>query len=442
MKLGTLLRKRLQHLRNERLSRAALEAGQVRRFRSLVADAQRHSPYYADLIREHRIDPARCVAQDFPVLTKRQVIDNFDAMVTDRRITRQGVLDFLATSKDPNDLYLGRYNVVHTSGSSGEIGCFVFSARDWTCGIAHGLRMHNFAPRVQRLAFFGATRGHFAGMSMVSTGRRSINRLFYRIQTFEINSPLEGVLRELNRFQPQVLIGYATALKILADKQASGELRIRPYTLESSGEALTRDDRDRLQTVFGAPLLNVYSCTEHMLMGMSRPGDDGMLLFEDDLIFELQHDHTLITNLFNRTLPLIRYRMEDVLIPLDGTAGTTPFRKVREIVGRNEYVPFLRNVHGREDFISPHIINEFFVPGLRRFQMHLRDKASFLFKICLDPGLDSAGRASALTGIDRRWREILSEKEMQNVAFELEEVRDLEVDAKTGKFRLVVAAPG
>ena len=442
MKLGTLLCKRLEHLRNERLSRPALEAGQLHRFRRLVAHAQKHSPYYADLIIQHRIDLEQCVPQDFPVLTKRNVIDNFDSLVTDRRVTRQAVLDFLATSKDPTNLYLGRYYVVHTSGSSGEVGCFVFSARDWTCGIAHGLRMHGFAPRVQRIAFFGATRGHFAGMSMVSTGRRSINRLFYRIKTFEINSPLESVVQELNRFQPHVLIGYATALKILADRQEIGELRVKPYTLESSGEPLTREDRSRLQTVFGAPLLNVYSCTEHMIMGMGRPGDDGMLLFEDDLIFELRHDHTLITNLFNRTLPLIRYRMEDVLVPLDAEAGTTPFRKVREIVGRNEYVPFLRNIHGREDFISPHIINEFFVPGLRRFQMQLRDKASFLFKVCLEPGLDAAGRASALAGIDRRWREILAEKEMQNVAFELEEVSDLKVDAKTGKFRLVMTAPG
>jgi hypothetical protein len=73
--------------------------------------------------------------------------------------------------------------------------------------------------------------------------------------------------------------------------------------------------------------------------------------------------------------------------------------------------------------------------------MQLRDKASFLFKVCLEPGLDAAGRASALAGIDRRWREILAEKEMQNVAFELEEVSDVKVDAKTGKFRLVMTAP-
>ena len=158
-----------------------------------------------------------------------------------------------------------------------------------------------------------------------------------------------------------------------------------------------------------------------------------MLLFEDDLIFELQSDHTCITNLFNRTLPLIRYRMEDVLTPVENARSTVPHRIVKEIVGRNEHVPYLRNVHGDEDFISPHIINEFFVPGLRRFQMQLHDRTSFLFKVCLESGLDAAGQTAVL-------RKILAEKQMQNVTFEVKEVPTLDVDAKTGKFRLVLRA--
>ena len=67
-------------------------------------------------------------------------------------------------------------------------------------------------------------------------------------------------------------------------------------------------------------------------MGLSRPEDGGMYLLEDDLIFELEADHTCVTNLFNRTLPLIGYRMEDVLLPLESAPGSWPFRKVREIV--------------------------------------------------------------------------------------------------------------
>jgi phenylacetate-coenzyme A ligase PaaK-like adenylate-forming protein len=196
-----------------------------------------------------------------------------------------------------------------------------------------------------------------------------------------------------------------------------------------------------LERVFGAPVLNVYSCTEHLIMGLSRPGDGGMYLLEDDLIFELEADHTCVTNLFNRTLPLIRYRMEDVLLPLESAPESWPFRKVREIVGRNEHVPFFRNARGSEDFISPHVINEFFVPGLRRFQMRVLDADSFLFCVCLESGMGLERRTATLAAIEHRWREILAQKQLENVGFRVQEEEELPVDPKTGKFRLVVRAP-
>jgi hypothetical protein len=111
---------------------------------------------------------------------------------------------------------------------------------------------------------------------------------------------------------------------------------------------------------------------------------------------------------------------------------------VREIVGRNEYVPFFRNARGGEDFISPHIINEFFVPGLRRFQMRVLDVTSFVFCVCLETGMAPERRLATLAAIEHRWREILAQKQLDNVRFRLQEEDDLPVDPKTGKFRLVV----
>lgn len=424
------------------MTRQELEARQLSKFRRLVRFVRQHSPYYARVIAERGIDPERCTPQDFPVLSKREVAQHFDEIVTDRRITRRAVLQFLERSRDRGELFLNYFNVVHTSGSSGEVGCFVYSPHDWTRGIAHGLRMHPFRARVQRIAFFGATRGHFVGVSMVATGERSINKLFYRIRAVEINSPMAEVIEKLNAFRPDVLVGYAMALRILADEQSHGALAIAPRLLESSGEPLGPYDRAALESAFGAPVMNVYSCTENMIMGLSRPGDGGMYLLEDDLIFELEPDHTLITNLFNRTLPLIRYRMEDVLLPLPPAPGPWPFRKVREIVGRNEYVPFFRNARGGEDFISPHVVNEFFVPGLRRFQMRVVDDASFVFCVCLESAMGQERRVATLEAIERHWREILAQKQLDNVRFRLQEEDDLPVDPKTGKFRLVVRPTG
>lgn len=438
MDLVTLVGARLEHIRNERLPRESLEAKRLARFRRLAAHAKRHSPYYARVIAENGIDPARCAPQDFPVLTKRDVIEHFDQIVTDRRITQKKLFQFLAASTDPLDLFEGRFHVIHTSGSSGEKGIFVYSQADWARGIVQALRVHDIGPRRKRIAFVGSTRGHFAGVSFATSGRRSIGRLFFDVETFEINSPVRSIVEGLNSYQPDILAGYATVLRILAEKQEEGLLEIRPSVVESSGEPISADDRRRIEQAFQVPLVNLYMSTEHMFMGISRSGNDGMVLMEDDLIFELRGDHTCVTNLFNRTLPLIRYRMDDALIPDGGGDGVLPFLRVKNIIGRVENSPVFRDRHGAEECINFHVISGIVAEHLRRFQFCVIDRTSFVFKACSDGELSEAERRKMVSEIERNLRLLLSQKEMDNVSFEIRLVEDLPVDPKTGKFRLIV----
>ena len=65
---------------------------------------------------------------------------NFDEIVTRREITKRSIAEFLSRSHDPTELFLGKYRVIHTSGSSGEVGYFVYSPEDWARGDALGRR--------------------------------------------------------------------------------------------------------------------------------------------------------------------------------------------------------------------------------------------------------------------------------------------------------------
>jgi len=372
------------------------------------------------------------------VLTKKEVMENFDDLVTDRSLTRESADRFLSTSKDPTDLLDGRYYILHTSGSSGEIGIYPYSAADMARGLAKTPSPPLSGLRRTRLAFFGATGGHFAGVTFASVFKRSALRLLFDMRTYEINSPLEGVVTGLNSYRPDALAGYATALKILAGKKRAGELDISPRLLMSSGEPLNPDDRAVIESTFGAPMINSYMCTEHVYMGIATPETGGMQLFEDDLIFEFHEDHTCVTNLFNYTMPLIRYRMEDVLTPTDERVPGSPFTKIKEVVGRSEYIPYFTNADGADDFISPHIINEFFVRNLRRFQMRVVDKGSFVFRVIIDPAISGEARTKTLAEIDTRLAGILAEKGLGNVKYSIEETDELPVDKKTGKFKLIL----
>jgi len=442
------LAKQREFRRNAQLTRPELEALKLGKFRRLVRHARDHSSYYRRIIAERGIDVGHCRPLDFPLLTKSLLMSHFDEIVTAPGCTKQAIADFLTQSQDPDERFLGKYRVIHTSGSSGEVGYFVYSPADW----ARGAAMRPSGPRPARkgkgkfrFAYFGAIDGHYAGATMIRTLQRGLVSWFVDVRMYEGNSPLPDVLAGLNEFQPEVLVGYTTALKILAGQQQRGALHLTNVMgVATGGEATTEADRVLLETTFGCGLVNTYACSEHLGMGSSSPSESNIVLHDDDLIFEFYPDHSVVTNLFNYTLPLIRYRMADVLRPID--AGRhAPYLVIESLVGRNELQPVFKNRDGAEDFISPHTINEIFVAGVTRFQLHLLGDAEFRFMVCLDSALDAEQRraaVAAVAAVGQRLREILAHKRLDNVRFEVVPTEDLPVNARTRKFQLIVDRRG
>jgi phenylacetate-CoA ligase len=428
-------------------TRAEFEAAKLRTFRALARHANAHAPYYANIIRERAIDLSTCTPADFPVLTKSLLVANFDGIVTDRRITKQVVADFLSRSTDPKDRLFGELTVMHTSGTSGEVGYFLFAPADYARVRAAARRNRQafraLLPRLRlrlgriRVAFYGATGGHFAGATSMAALQRGIRRFFIDARSFEVNTPLPDIVKRIDQFQPDLLWGYTTALRMLGEEQRAGRLHIAPFAVAATGEMVTGADLRFLSAAFGdAAAVGIYACTEHMMLGISNPGGETMTLLDDHVIFEFREDHSLITNLFNFTLPLIRYRMSDILRPV--SAPDARRIVIEHLVGRTEQMPVFVNEAGVKDFISPHTINEIFAAGVTRFQMQITGSSSFRFPICVAAGLDGEQRSAAAAAIGARLKEILQQKGLGNVTFEVPIVADIPVNARTRKFQLIV----
>jgi phenylacetate-CoA ligase len=428
-------------------TRAELNEIKLAKFRTLARHANANAPYYANIIRERAIDLGSCVPADFPVLTKSILMANFDAIVTDRRISRGIVADFLSRSSDPRDRLFNEFTVLHTSGTSGEVGYFIYAPSDYqrmnagrrgSNGALRGMlrnRAHRF--RRIRVGFYGATGGHYAGVTGVMAMQRGMRRLFVRAAAFEVNTPLPDAVAGLNKFQPDMLVGYTTALKMLADEQRADRLSIAPVVVSATGETTTQGDLAILSTSFsGAKAFSVYGCTEHMLLGLSGPGGDTMVLMDDDLTFEFYEDHSIITNLYNFTMPMIRYRMSDILLPL--SAPDARHIVIRNLVGRTEQMPIFQNSAGATDFLSPHTINEIFVKGVTRFQMRITGPTSFRFPFCVESGMDNQARAATAAAVAARLQEILQQKGLGNVSFETPIVDEIALNARTRKFQLII----
>jgi phenylacetate-CoA ligase len=432
-------------------TRAEIEAVQSRTFRALVRHANAHAPYYANIIRQRGISLDTCTPADFPVLTKSLLMANFDGIVTDNRVTKQLVVDFLGRSTDPKDMLLDDLTVMHTSGTSGEVGYFLYAPADYERMRVAAMRNRKLFRalfpglklrlRRIRVAFYGATGGHFAGATSMASMQRGIRRFFIDARSFEVNTPMPDVVARMNQFQPDVLWGYTTALRMLGEEQRAGTLNIAPAAVAATGEMVTSADLGFLSAAFGgATAAGIYACTEHMMLGISNPGADTMTLLDDNLIFEFHEDHSIVTNLFNFTMPLIRYRMSDILRPVG--APDAPRIVIENLVGRTEQMPLFVNKAGAQDFISPHTINEIFVAGVTRFQMQITGTSSFRFPICVEAGLSEEKRSAAVSGVRARLQDILEQKGLDNVAFEVPIVADIPLNERTRKFQLIVTRTG
>ena len=87
------------------------------------------------------------------------MLENFDDLVTDRRLTLAGVERHLAELEDSNSrrepMLFGEYRVMASGGTSGQRGVFVYGRDDWTELLAAGpMRVQktyfNFGPRLPR----------------------------------------------------------------------------------------------------------------------------------------------------------------------------------------------------------------------------------------------------------------------------------------------------
>ena len=165
------------------------------------------------------------------------------------------------------------------------------------------------------------------------------------------SEPVETIVERLNAWQPEALIAYASMTRILADEQLAGRLHIRPHAVFTSSEVLTQETRRRIVQAWGERLFNQYAATECGSLAAECDHHRGMHLMEDLVIVEVVDqdnrpvppgvygDKLLITVLFNRTQPLIRYELSDsVRLATDPCPSGHPFALIDDIQGRVEDV--------------------------------------------------------------------------------------------------------
>ena len=90
---------------------------------------------------------------------------------------------------------------------------------------------------------------------------------------------------------------------------------MRPRLIFTSGELLDPATRRAIEDGFGAPVFDIYGCTELKEIAWECPAHAGLHLNADWILLEVDPPGSagkiLVTPLYSRAMPLLRYEVGD-----------------------------------------------------------------------------------------------------------------------------------
>ncbi|MEW5676563.1 phenylacetate--CoA ligase family protein [Flavobacterium enshiense] len=274
---------------------------------------------------------------DLPVLTKKDL--------------QKPLTERLSKSYSKASVFVNK-----TSGSSGDP--FVF-AKDKQ---AHAL---TWASVIHRFGWYGidfnrSYQARFYGIPLDFVGYRK-ERLKdflgqrYRFPIFDLSDQfLEKVLKHFQTKKFEYINGYTSSIVLFAKFLQSKNIVLKEIcpTLKVcmvTSEMLFDDDKILLENQFGIPVVNEYGASELDLIAFQNPNDEWQVNSET-LFVEILDDNNqpvphgtegriVITSLYNKAHPFIRYDIGDVGILDEKSTFKKPILK--KLIGRTNDVALL-----------------------------------------------------------------------------------------------------
>ena len=324
--------------RNEHKTREQIQALQEKRLRKLLCYAYDHSNYYKEVFGQNGIargQIGKLPLSAFPTMDKAILMEHFDEIVTVSDISQEELRKFDETDSVKQKLFKGKYHVVHSSGSTGVPRYFVYDSSAWNSmllGIIRGalwdmtmLQILKLLSGGLRILYIAATDGRYGGAMAVGDGTRGVGA---EQRFLDIKTPLFGWIQVVREFQPDIIIGYPSAIKILGELVENSEVSVDVCRVVSCGEPLAPGLRDYLERTFGTVVVNFYGASESLALGVETDRTEGMVLFDDLNYIEIENGKMYLTSLYNYVQPLIRYEISDRLVLRQSEESRYPFRQI------------------------------------------------------------------------------------------------------------------
>lgn len=355
----------------ERWSPAHIAVHQIEAFESLRAFAVVQSAFYRKRYAGFENAPLSAL----PPVTKADLMDHFDEAVTAPSLRLADIEahlhQLIEDDADPSVPWRGRWWTAASAGTTGRRGIFVWDHREWAAVMASYLRAPGWVGVPGRIArpvraAIITTRRPTHQSAMLSA---TFNSVIFPTLRLDAGDPLQEIAARLDVFRPDVLVGYSSVLWPLAAEQLAGRIQLEPRAVVSVSEVLGVPAARDIEAAWGIRPVDIYGTTETAAIA-STCAAGRRHVYEDLVIAEpvdsdyrpvppgVMSDRLLVTVLFSRTLPLIRYETSDhVLLDGRGCPCGRSFQVLTGVEGRAEDVLRLPGANG-DVAVHPNVFHD------------------------------------------------------------------------------------
>lgn len=348
-KILTILYHYWQTKRRLRFSRKQLTAWQKKRLEKIRRFACAHSPFYRQ--------------NGNKVVCKKDMMAHFSTFNT-HGISAQKAYAVAQGGEERRDFQsqIGDLTVGLSSGTSGNRGLFLVSESERLAWCGNILARVLFQPpwKKQKIALFLR-----ANSALYETVRSKTLLFAY----FDLLEDPQTLREKLTQFAPDVLIAPPSMLHLLKES-------CHPKQVVSVAETLFSKDQEELEKAFQQKVHQVYQCTEGFLAFTCPYGtlhlNEDLLFFEKEYLEE-RHFIPILSDLVRKTQPILRYRLDDVLVERKEPCSCgCVFLALERIEGRCDDVLRVRMSDGKEkslfpDFVSRKIVSK--APEVESYQV-------------------------------------------------------------------------
>lgn len=357
------------HERNS-YSRDQIESFQESRLQDLLGYIKHRSPWYQEYLRGIDIDSITLSNYNelIPAMTKKELMSNWDKIVTDPYLKLDDIMSFLIDQQGvscSDYIYRDTYHVLSTSGSTGTPGVYVYNSEEWSLYCS---QYYRYPRDYQDMCVVNIT-----SVSKLFSLPKSLASVMSEDDYITIDPCIANneIAMKLNRLQPNMIIILPSYLSRILDLHINGLLTIDPQVIVTGAEPLHPFLRSRVSDCWPhCKVQNNYGGSEGFA-ALSPLVDGCMHINEDFVIFEYNDNGSFyMTNLFAKSLPILRYHIEDRLDIFHDTkcldCGSS-FLRINEPQGRcSDTLAYGNSFINSVDLIN--VMNHF--PNLGTYQIY------------------------------------------------------------------------